>query len=155
MMMQRICTGYGQTVLTVDGWVGSSRPFDTISASLVQMQIAVDPMDQGETAEEAQRGTFDSWAGNLDDRLCAGDCAYVDRLGISLGACVVWQIARRGRVSSIVHVDDTVSSMSTYNQHARPPWHSKRSLSAPRLRFHPMLARALQKRLGATDDYDR
>lgn len=52
----------------------------------------------------------------------------------------------RHRASRIVHVDDTINVLE-------PPGILSAVLPEPRLRFHPMLAKALQKRSGAADEY--
>jgi hypothetical protein len=52
----------------------------------------------------------------------------------------------RHRTSGIVHVDDTI------NVFAAPGWLG-RLLPQSRLRFHPQLAKALQRRPGAADEY--
>ncbi|WP_017670606.1 hypothetical protein [Blastomonas sp. AAP53] len=54
----------------------------------------------------------------------------------------------RHRASGIVHVDDTINVFV-------PPGLLSVILPEPRLRFHPMLAKALQQRSGAADDYAR
>ncbi|WP_379921496.1 hypothetical protein [Erythrobacter sp. R86502] len=54
----------------------------------------------------------------------------------------------RHRSSGIVHVDDTINVLM-------PPEILKAVLPEPRLRFHPMLKKALQERPGAADDYVR
>lgn len=54
----------------------------------------------------------------------------------------------RHRISRIVHVDDTINVLA-------PPGILRAVLPEPRLRFHPMLARALQHRKGAADEYAR
>ena len=52
----------------------------------------------------------------------------------------------RHRASGIVHVDDTINVLM-------PPALLKSLFPEPRLRFHPMLKKALQERSGAADDY--
>ncbi|MDM7955782.1 hypothetical protein [Blastomonas sp.] len=52
----------------------------------------------------------------------------------------------RHRPSGIVHVDDTINVLE-------PPALLSAILPEPRLRFHPMLGKALEKRPGAADDY--
>ena len=52
----------------------------------------------------------------------------------------------RHRASRIVHVDDTINVLEA-------PGILSAVLPEPRLRFHPMLAKALQKRAGAADEY--
>ena len=54
----------------------------------------------------------------------------------------------RHRESGIVHVDDTLMYLN-------PPSLVQLVLPAPKLRFHPKLADALQNRAGAADDYVR
>lgn len=58
----------------------------------------------------------------------------------------VASVVVRHRASGIVHVDDTMNVLA-------PPSLLKAVLPEPRLRFHPMLARALQARRGAADEY--
>ncbi|MEW9856471.1 hypothetical protein [Novosphingobium sp. M1R2S20] len=52
----------------------------------------------------------------------------------------------RHRASGIVHVDDTINVF-------QPPRLLRAILPQPKLRFHPMLAKALQNRPGAADEY--
>ena len=52
----------------------------------------------------------------------------------------------RHRASGIVHVDDTINVFV-------PPTLLSAILPEPRLRFHPMLSKALEQRRGAADDY--
>lgn len=54
----------------------------------------------------------------------------------------------RHRASQIIHVDDTINVLVA-------PALLSAILPEPRLRFHPMLAKALEKRPGAADDYAR
>jgi hypothetical protein len=54
----------------------------------------------------------------------------------------------RHRASGIVHVDDTLNVLSA-------PGLLGRLFPQSRLRFHPMLSKALSARPGAADDYDR
>ena len=54
----------------------------------------------------------------------------------------------RHRQSGIVHVDDTL-------MYLEPPSLIKLVAPATKLRFHPKLAEALQKRMGAADDFVR
>jgi hypothetical protein len=52
----------------------------------------------------------------------------------------------RHRMSGIVHVDDTINVLAA-------PGFLGRLLPQSKLKFHPQLAKALQKRAGAADDY--
>lgn len=52
----------------------------------------------------------------------------------------------RHRASGIVHVDDTINVLEA-------PGLLSAVLPEPKLSFHPMLAKALQKRAGAADEY--
>lgn len=60
----------------------------------------------------------------------------------------VASVVVRHRASGIVHVDDTINVFE-------PPALLSAILPEPRLRFHPMLSKALQPRSGAADDYAR
>lgn len=60
----------------------------------------------------------------------------------------VASVVVRHRASGIVHVDDTINVLD-------PPALLSAILPGPRLRFHPMLSKALQQRSGAADDYAR
>ncbi len=95
------------------------------------------------------------WAdGVIED--AATQARFADTLDFSIPAGVdfacpddkvhVASVLVRHRASGIVHVDDTINVLS-------PPSLLKPVLPEPRLRFHPMLARALQQRGGAAADY--
>lgn len=60
----------------------------------------------------------------------------------------VASVLARHRASGIVHVDDTLNVF-------KGPGLLRAILPEPRLRFHPMLSKALQKRAGAADDFAR
>ena len=60
----------------------------------------------------------------------------------------VASVLARHRASRIVHVDDTLNVLA-------PPSLLKPLLPEPKIRFHPMLKKALGKRAGAADDYAR
>lgn len=88
----------------------------------------------------------------------ATQAAFADTLAftVPLGVDFVSQDNRvhvasvivRHRASAIVHVDDTINVLA-------PPQLLKTLLPEPSLRFHPMLAKALEKRVGAADAYAR
>lgn len=88
----------------------------------------------------------------------ATQAEFADTLDFSIPAGVdfisaddsvhVASVLVRHRASGIVHVDDTINVLM-------PPAILKAVFSEPRLRFHPMLAKALQARPGAADDYAR
>jgi hypothetical protein len=59
----------------------------------------------------------------------------------------VASVLARHRASRIVHVDDTLNVFA-------PPALLRPLLPAPRLRFHPMLAKALEKRPGAAAAFE-
>jgi len=60
----------------------------------------------------------------------------------------VGSVMVRHHASRIIHVDDTLNVF-------RPPAFLRPVLPHPRLRFHPMLGKALQKRAGAADEFER
>lgn len=95
------------------------------------------------------------WAeGPIED--AATQSEFADTLDFSIPAGVdfvcpddkvhVASVIVRHRASGVVHVDDTINVLA-------PSSLLKAVLPEPRLRFHPMLARALQERSGAADEY--
>lgn len=59
----------------------------------------------GQTPEEADSGTFDGLARNLDDWLGAENLTGIDMVGSSLGARLVLEMARRGQAGAVVALD--------------------------------------------------
>lgn len=89
------------------------------------------------------RATQAEFADDLDFSIPAGVDFISDNEKVHVGSVLV-----RHRASGIVHVDDTINVFVA-------PGILSAVLPAPRLSFHPMLAKALQPRRGAADDYAR
>lgn len=107
MNMHHTRTGHGKPLLLVHGLGGSIRSWDTIMPSLAQTRevIALDLPGHGNTAREADSGTFDGLARSLDQWLDAEGLAGIDMVGSSMGARLVLEMARRGRGGAVVALD--------------------------------------------------
>ena len=89
------------------------------------------------------RATQAEFADDLDFSIPAGVDFIIDNDKVHVGSVLV-----RHRTSGIVHVDDTINVFVA-------PGILSAVLPEPRLSFHPMLAKALEPRHGAADDYAR
>ncbi len=129
------------------------HPFHTLHCAAMHASFPGVPLIG--TARHRQRLPELPWAdGAIEDAVTQAQ--FADTLDFSIPAGVdfvcpddkvhVASVLVRHRASGIVHVDDTINVLS-------PPSLLKPVLPEPRLRFHPMLARALQQRGGAADEY--
>lgn len=105
--MHQITCGTGKPLLLVHG-LGSSwrawRPIlDVLSAE--RSVIAIDLPGHGETPAERDSGTFVGLVRSVGSYLIANDLVGVDVVGSSLGARIVLELARRGKVGSVVALD--------------------------------------------------
>lgn len=98
------------------------------------------PWDQGVIEDAATQAEF---ADDLDFSIPSGVDFVSDDEKVHVASVVV-----RHRASRIVHVDDTINVLA-------PPALLAAILPEQKLRFHPMLAKALEQRPGAADDYAR
>jgi len=107
MSMHHTRTGSGKPLLLVHGLGGSSRSWDTISPSLARARevIAIDLPGHGQTAEEADSGTFAGLARSLENLLDAEGLIGIDMVGSSMGARLVLEMARRGSAGAVVALD--------------------------------------------------
>lgn len=98
------------------------------------------PWSQGPIEDEATQAKF------------ADDLAFSVPEGVDLvtadDSVHAASVLVRHRASGIVHVDDTLNVLAA-------PGPLRKFLPQSRLKFHPMLPKALQKRAGAADDYAR
>lgn len=94
-------------------------------------RLIEEPVTQAEFAED------------LDFSIPAGVEFISDDEKVHVGSVVV-----RHRASGIVHVDDTINVL-------KAPGILSAVMPEPKLSFHPMLAKALEPRSGAADDYAR
>ena len=87
--------------------------------------------------------TQQQFADTLDFSIPSGVDFISDNSNVHVGSVLV-----RHRTSGIVHSDDTINVLDL-------PSLVEKVLPGPKLRFHPKLGDALEKRAGAADDYIR
>lgn len=107
MNLHHTRSGRGKPLLLVHGLGGSIRSWNTIADTLAQSRevILIDLPGHGQTAAEADSGTFDGLARSLDKWLEAENLVGVDMVGSSLGARLVLEMVRRGRAGATVALD--------------------------------------------------
>lgn len=110
--------------------IGTARHRAQVTDLLWDPALIEDPATQAEFAEDLDFSIPDGV-----DFISANEKVHVG------------SVVARHRASGIVHVDDTINIFVAPVISAVLP--------EPRLSFHPMLAKALQKRSGASDDYAR
>ncbi len=103
-MMNFVRKGTGSPLLLVHGLGGSRRSWDTILPALSKSReiITVDLPGHGDTPAIASSGTFSGLADSIDDFIVSQDLVGVDIVGSSLGARIVLEMARRGRVGATI-----------------------------------------------------
>ncbi|WP_423141673.1 alpha/beta fold hydrolase [Parablastomonas sp. CN1-191] len=107
MTMHHSRSGRGKPLLLIHGLGGSHRSWDTVSAALSNERevIALDLPGHGQTAAEADSGTFASLARGVEDWLINENLEDIDMVGSSMGARLVLEMARRGRAGAVVALD--------------------------------------------------
>lgn len=105
--MNSVRTGSGQPLLLVHGLGGSWRSWSPILPALAEQRevIAIDLPGHGETPADAGSGTFAGLADSLDAYIADQGMTGVDIVGSSMGARLVLEMARRGRVGAVVALD--------------------------------------------------
>ncbi|WP_343342860.1 alpha/beta fold hydrolase [Sphingomicrobium sp. XHP0239] len=88
-------------------WGGSRRSWDTISPALFQARelIILELPGHGQAPAQNDSGTFQGLARSLDDSLVKENLTGIDIVGSSLGALLVFEMARRSRAGSVVALD--------------------------------------------------
>lgn len=106
-MLNLIRRGSGRPLLLVHGLGGSWRSWSTILLALAEKRevIAVDLPGHGGTPAEADSGSFAGLARSLDAFIAEQGLIGVDIVGSSMGARLVLELARRGRVGAVVSLD--------------------------------------------------
>ncbi|MCW8193641.1 alpha/beta fold hydrolase [Proteobacteria bacterium 005FR1] len=99
--------GTGRPLLLIHGLGGSWRSWDTVLPGLAASRevIAIDLPGHGATPAEPDSGTFDGLVRSVDDFLGEEDLVGVPVVGSSMGARLVLELARRGRVGASVALD--------------------------------------------------
>lgn len=105
--MHRITCGTGKPLLLIHGLGSSWHAWRPILNDLAveRSVIAIDLPGHGETPAEQDSGTFDGLVGSVERYLIANDLVGIDAVGSSLGARIVLELARRGKVGRVVAFD--------------------------------------------------
>ena len=105
--MNQIERGTGRTLLLVHGLGGSWRSWSPILEALSARRrvIAIDLPGHGATPAEPDSGTFDGLVASVERYIAENGLAGVDVVGSSMGARIVLELARRGRVGNVVALD--------------------------------------------------
>ncbi|WP_202397307.1 alpha/beta fold hydrolase [Teichococcus coralli] len=107
MSLNFVRRGLGPRLLLVHGLGGTWRSWSTILPALSQARevIALELPGHGETPAAADSGTFAGLADSVERFILEQDLEGVDIVGSSLGARIVLEMARRGRVGATVALD--------------------------------------------------
>lgn len=99
--------GEGPRLLLVHGLGGSWQSWSTILPALSRARevIAIDLPGHGETPAAADSGTFAGLADSVERYIVEQGLDGIDVVGSSLGARIVMEMARRGRVGATVALD--------------------------------------------------
>ncbi|WP_295562205.1 alpha/beta fold hydrolase [uncultured Sphingomonas sp.] len=105
--MHQITRGGGKPLLLIHGlgssWRGWRPILDDLAAT--KSVIAIDLPGHGDTPAERDSVTFDGLVGSVERYLVANDLVGIDVVGSSMGARIVLELARRGRVGNVVALD--------------------------------------------------
>ena len=106
-MINVVRQGKGRPLLLVHGLGGSWRSWSPILAALAEHRevIAIDLPGHGASPAEADSGTFEGLASSLERFIQAEEMENVAVVGSSMGARLVLEMARRGRVGAVVALD--------------------------------------------------
>lgn len=105
--MHQITRGSGRPLLLIHGLGSSWRGWNLILDALAAERsvIAIDLPGHGATPAERDSGTFEGLVGSVERYLVANDLVGIDAVGSSMGARIVLELARRGRVGHVVALD--------------------------------------------------
>lgn len=105
--MNEVRRGSGRKLLLVHGLGGSWKSWSTVLGPLSAERtvIAIDLPGHGATPAETDSGTFDGLVGSLERYISDKGLDGVDVVGSSMGARIVLELARRGRVGNVVALD--------------------------------------------------
>ncbi|MEZ0495763.1 alpha/beta fold hydrolase [Sphingomonas sp. IW22] len=105
--MHQITRGTGKPLLLIHGlgssWRGWLPILDDLAAH--RSVIAIDLPGHGATPAEPDSGTFAGLVGSVERYLVANDLVGIDVVGSSMGARIVLELARRGKVGAVVALD--------------------------------------------------
>jgi pimeloyl-ACP methyl ester carboxylesterase len=105
--MNEVQRGGGRTLLLIHGLGGSWQSWSTIMGRLSAERtvIAIDLPGHGATPADPDSGTFDGLVGSVERYIGDKGLDGVDIVGSSMGARIVLELARRGRVGNVVALD--------------------------------------------------
>ena len=105
--MNEVQRGAGRKLLLVHGLGGSWRSWTTVIGALSAERtvIAIDLPGHGATPAEDDSGTFSGLVGSVERYITDNGLEGVDVVGSSMGARIVLELARRGRVGNVVALD--------------------------------------------------
>jgi len=105
--MNEVQRGGGGTLLLIHGLGGSWQSWSTIMGPLSAERtvIAIDLPGHGATPANPDSGTFDGLVGSVERYIGDKGLDGVDIVGSSMGARIVLELARRGRVGNVVALD--------------------------------------------------
>lgn len=105
--MHEIRRGAGRKLLLIHGLGGSRQSWSTIMGALSAERavIAIDLPGHGATPAEDDSGTFDGLVGSVERYIGDTGLDGIDAVGSSMGARIVLELARRGRVGNVVALD--------------------------------------------------
>ena len=106
-MINVVRQGRGRPLLLVHGLGGSWRSWSPILSALADHRevVAIDLPGHGGSPAEADSGTFAGLATSLESFIQAQGMENVAAVGSSMGARLVLEMARRGRVGAVVALD--------------------------------------------------
>ncbi|HCB75578.1 MAG TPA: alpha/beta hydrolase [Sphingomonas bacterium] len=105
--MHQINRGGGKQLLLIHGLGSSWRAWQPILDGLATERsvIAIDLPGHGATKAEPESGTFAGLVGSVERYLVENNLVGVDVVGSSMGARIVLELARRGKVGNVVALD--------------------------------------------------
>jgi pimeloyl-ACP methyl ester carboxylesterase len=105
--MNEIQRGSGRKLLLIHGLGGTWQSWGTIldPLSAERTVIAIDLPGHGATPAEQDSGTFDGLVGSVERYMADKGLDGIDVVGSSMGARIVLELARRGRVGNVVAFD--------------------------------------------------
>lgn len=106
-MLKFIRQGVGSPLLLVHGLGGSWRSWRTILPALSKVRevVALDLPGHGETPAVANSGTFRGLTDSVEAFILEQGFEGIDIVGSSLGARIVLELARRGKVGATIALD--------------------------------------------------
>ncbi len=106
-MLNFIRKGAGPPLLLVHGLGGSWRSWNTILPALSETRevLALDMPGHGETPAASSSDTFNGLANSVETFIIEQGLDGIDIVGSSLGARIVLEMARRGKVGATIALD--------------------------------------------------